>query len=236
MIRKLRAQLPALLPGYCAKILDGNHLTGTEHRIRETRTLNSSPLPGQALVVLDPQLRLVLNVIPCEDAHTQERSLLGEVLPSFDAGDLAIANRNFCCTRFFFGLRDRNAALLIRQHASTWRASGCWANAAASAAASRAWFTSRHWRSQSPRARSTKQVLCLRRITVVLDEPTRDGEKVIHLITTVPTDDADAITLAELYLLAGTSSGRFKRSNRRCGARSTRSAIPRRPCWPSALP
>jgi len=119
VIKKLRAEAPPLLPGYCVKILDGNHLAATEHRIAETRTLNSAPLPGQALVVLDPQLRLVLDVIPCEDAHAQERSLLNDVLPCFEAGDLAIADRNFCCTRFVFGLRDRQAAFLIRQHAST---------------------------------------------------------------------------------------------------------------------
>ncbi|MGA9208955.1 MAG: transposase [Terriglobales bacterium] len=201
VIRKLRAQLPALLPGYCAKILDGNHLTGTEHRIRETRTLNSSPLPGQALVVLDPQLRLVLDVIPCEDAHAQERSLLGEVLPSFDAGDLAIADRNFCCTRFVFGLRDRNAALLIRQHASTLASKRLLGKRRRVGRCESGMVYEQALEIRNPHEPDPqKQVLCLRRITVVLDEPTRDGEKVIHLITTVPTDAADAITLAELYL------------------------------------
>jgi hypothetical protein len=43
-------------------------------------------------------------------------------------------------------------------------------------------------------------MMSLRRITIELDEPTRDGEKVIHLVTTVPAEVADAITLAELYL------------------------------------
>ena len=33
-------------------------------------------LPGQALVVLDPSLMLVTDVILCEDGHAQERSLL----------------------------------------------------------------------------------------------------------------------------------------------------------------
>lgn len=201
VIKELRAELPALLPGYCVKILDGNHLTGTEHRLTEARTLNSSPLPGQALVVLDPQLRLVLDVVPCEDAHAQERRLLGEVLPSFEAGDLVIADRNFCCTRFVFGLRERRAAFLIRQHASTLsgkrllgkrqRVGRC-----ASGVVYEQQMEIRNPHEPDPQ----KQVMCLRRITIQLDEPTRDGEKVIHLVTTVPADMADAITLAELYL------------------------------------
>lgn len=201
VIKALRAELPPLLPGYTAKILDGNHLTGTEHRLPETRTLNSSPLPGQALVVLDPQLRLITDVIPCEDAYAQERSLLGEVLPSFQSGDLAIADRNFCCTRFVFGLRDRQAAFLIRQHASTLsgrrllgkrkRIGRCESGVV---------YEQQMEIRNSCEPDPQKQVMCLRRITLELDEPTRDGEKVIHLVTTVPAEVADAITLAELYL------------------------------------
>lgn len=78
VVRALAAQSPPLLKGYRTKILDGNHLTGTDHRLAETRRLHSSPLPGQALVVLDPQLRLAIDVFPCEDAYAQERSLLEE--------------------------------------------------------------------------------------------------------------------------------------------------------------
>ena len=43
-----------LLPGYRIKILDGNHLPGSEHRIKELRTMRAAALPGHTLVVLDP--------------------------------------------------------------------------------------------------------------------------------------------------------------------------------------
>src|SRR4051794_25081090 len=36
-IRQLEPDRPTALPGYRSKILDGNHLAGTEHRIPETR-------------------------------------------------------------------------------------------------------------------------------------------------------------------------------------------------------
>ena len=39
IITNLRGTLPSLLPGYRVKILDGNALAGTEHRIKELRSL-----------------------------------------------------------------------------------------------------------------------------------------------------------------------------------------------------
>ena len=72
VIEKLGATLPPLLPGYRTKILDGNHFSATEHRIEELRTIGDAPLPGKALVVLDPLLMLATHVFPCEDGHAQK--------------------------------------------------------------------------------------------------------------------------------------------------------------------
>src|SRR3982751_2252884 len=112
---------PQPVPGYRAKILDGNHLAGTEHRPKATRTTRAAALPGQSLVVLDPAAMLVIDVVPCEDAHAQERSLVDQVLPGVEPDDLWIADRNFCTTRFLFGVRARRGSFLIRQHRQTLR-------------------------------------------------------------------------------------------------------------------
>jgi hypothetical protein len=119
VMRGLKAFRQPLFPGYCVKILDGAHLTGTQHRLRETRRLHSSPLPGQALVVLQPDERLISGAFPCEDAHSQERSLVDRVLATVEKKDLLIADRNFCTTEFLFGLVRRGASFIIRQHATT---------------------------------------------------------------------------------------------------------------------
>jgi len=37
---------PALLKGYEVRIVDGNHLTTTQHRLKELRTTRSGPLPA----------------------------------------------------------------------------------------------------------------------------------------------------------------------------------------------
>jgi hypothetical protein len=93
-----------VLEGYRVKILDGNHLAATERRLAVLRSINSAPLPGHALVILDPALMLAIDVFACEDGHAQERTLLSRVLATVVSGDLWMADRNFCTLGFLFGL------------------------------------------------------------------------------------------------------------------------------------
>ena len=74
LIEDLQGTLPPLLPGYRGKILDGNCIKASEHRIKELRDLSAGALPGKSRVVLDPALGLPIEVFPCEDGHAQERS------------------------------------------------------------------------------------------------------------------------------------------------------------------
>jgi IS4 transposase len=183
-----------LLPGYHVKILDGNHLAGTEHRLKELRTMRAGALPGQALVVLDPRLMLATDVILCEDGHAQERSLLDQVLAIVRARDLWIEDRNFCTTNFLFGIASRDAFFVVRQHASTLHWEFVGKRRARGRIDTGAVFE------QTIRATNDAgEVLVLRRITVVLDQPTRDGDTELHLLTNVPAQDAHAQTIADLY-------------------------------------
>jgi IS4 transposase len=183
-----------LLPGYHVKILDGNHLAGTEHRLKELRTIRAGALPGQALVVLDPRLMLVTDVILCEDGHAQERSLLDRVLESVGAKDLWIEDRNFCTTNFLFGIARREAFFVVRQHASTLH----WEFTGKRRACGRI-DTGKVFEQTLRATNDAGEALVLRRITVVLDQPTRDGETEIHLLTNVPAKDARAKVIADLY-------------------------------------
>jgi IS4 transposase len=183
-----------LLPGYRVKILDGNHLAGTEHRIKELRSIGAGALPGHALVVLDPRLMLVVDLIPCEDGHAQERSLLDLVLETVDAKDLWIEDRNFCTTNFLFGIARREAFFVVRQHAATLH----WEFAGPRRPCGRI-DTGQAFEQPIRAADEAGEVLVLRRITVALDAPTRDGETELHLLTNVPAEDADARKTAEIY-------------------------------------
>src|SRR3954469_3603517 len=119
VIDAMKGARPDWLPGYRVRILDGNHLPGSEHRLKELRTIRAGALPGQALVVLDPRLMLATDVVLCEDGHAQERSLLDRILELVRAGDLWIDDRNFCTTNFLFGIARRDASFVVRQHAAT---------------------------------------------------------------------------------------------------------------------
>jgi IS4 transposase len=194
VVQQLQAGLPPRLPGYRLRILDGNHLAATQHRLKELRPLRSGPLPGQALVVYDPQWRMVTDVVPCEDGHAQERALLDAILPLVQPKDVWVADRNFCTTNFLFGIAARHGFFVIRQHAQTlhWKCKG-----------------KRRFCGRSETGKVYEQTveltdedgatLTARRVTVELDKPTRDGDMEIHILTNIPEQDADALVIAEIY-------------------------------------
>ena len=84
----------AWLPGYRIKVLDGNHIASTERRLDVLRDCAAGPLPGQSLVVLEPETGLVTQMVGCEDGHAQERSLLEPVLAAVEPKDVYIGDRN----------------------------------------------------------------------------------------------------------------------------------------------
>jgi len=195
VIDHLKAQRPPLLRGYHTKIIDGKHLNGTQHRLKETRTLNSSPLPGQCLVVLDPQLMLAIDAIPCEDAYTQERKLLVQVLPTVKTDDLWLADRNFCTTGFLFGINERNAYFVVRQHGSTLSGKRLIGKRRRVGRSETGMVYEQRMEIDNP---TTGATCTVRRITIELDKRTRDGDTEIHLLTNLP-ESVDAVTIAGLY-------------------------------------
>jgi IS4 transposase len=194
VLQQLHAGVTPRLPGYRMRILDGNHLAATQHRLKELRPLRSGPLPGQALVVYDPQWMMITDVVPCEDGHAQERALLGEVLPLVQPKDVWVGDRNFCTTDFLFGIAARDSFFVIRQHAQTlhWELKG-----------------KRHYCGRSETGKVYEQaveladerghILTAWRVTVALDKPTRDGDTEIHILTNIPEQDAAALAIAAAY-------------------------------------
>jgi hypothetical protein len=47
------------------------------------------------LIVYDPDRSMVVDSIPCEDGHSQERAMLGRILGGAQADDLRIEDRSF---------------------------------------------------------------------------------------------------------------------------------------------
>jgi hypothetical protein len=100
LIREIGGLMPAPLPGHPTRIVDGSCIASTERRPKVLHPVQDEPLPGKALVVLDPEPMLVLEMIPCEDGHAQERVLLPALLELVQARELWMGDRNLCTLVF----------------------------------------------------------------------------------------------------------------------------------------
>jgi hypothetical protein len=121
-------------------------------------------------------------------------------LPTVQQGDLWIADRNFCTTDFLFGIHDRKAALVIRQHSSTLSGKELIGRRRKLGRSETGVVYEQKLKIRNSKAQAPEQqVMELRRITVKLDQPTRDGETEVHIVTNIPEEQADAFRIAELY-------------------------------------
>jgi hypothetical protein len=186
-----------LLEGFAVKVLDGNVLDGREHRLKESRASTAAALPGKVVAVLDGARELIEAVVACEDAYTQERALLPEVLKHHvTPGQVWIADRNFCTSGFLRGLHERGAHPLIREHGqlryTPLEAMREVATRADGACIGEQWV-------HLGAADQAEGALRVRRIRLKLPSPTRDGDDTLCLLTTLSAEHASAATLAELY-------------------------------------
>lgn len=192
LIDQLGARRKPWLRGYHVRILDGNHLAATEHRLEPLRTVWDAPLPGTALVVLEPDTGLSTDVILTPDGHAQERSLLDDVLALVRQRDVWIADRNFCTLKFLFRIDDAKGFFIIRQHGQVkGKLRG-----------------RRRFVGEGPTGRIYEQAIELtyqgetrtfRRITIELVQPTRDGAWTLHILTNLPAAKVSAAVVATLY-------------------------------------
>jgi hypothetical protein len=188
------------LPGYRLRILDGNVLAGTEHRLKELRGTGAAALPGMSLVLYDYDTNLITGLLACEDGHTNERSLVGELLPQVKAGDLIMADRNFCTLELLTGIEKRNGAFLVRHHKGS---SLIWQGQR------KACGRGRTGRVYEQHVRVSDGITC-RAILVQRDKPLQDGSREVILLTNVPATKASARRLAELYLQRWTIEETFR--------------------------
>lgn len=184
---------PPLFPGYRIKILDGNCIEAAEHRIKELRPISSGALPGKSLVVFDPALRMPIDVFPCEDGHAQERSLLSDVLPTVEAGDIWISDRNFCVRSFLFGIAERKAFSITRLHGNLpfdilGKEKRAGETETGKVTEQRIEIINEHGEKRQ-----------FRLIHLYLKKKTRDGDAKLKVITDLPKAVAGAALIMELY-------------------------------------
>ena len=185
--------VPSPLPGLRIRLLDGNCIEKTEHRIKELRSIAAGPLPGKSLVVYDPVLRLPVEVFPCEDGHAQERSLLKKVLLTIKSDDVWVADRNFCTVEFTCGIDSRGAFFAIREHK----------NYPCQILGKQKYIgkveTGKVYEQLISVMDESGQEHIFRRIRVALNKKTRNGDTDIYIISNLSKSVANAKKIAELY-------------------------------------
>jgi len=192
----------ASLPGWRVRVLDGNHLPASEKRLAPLRGFRGAALPGQSLVVYDPDSGLVSDLVACEDAHASERAAVTPLLDSAQPGELWIADRHFCTRTVLQAWQDAGAGFIVREHARHPRllTQGAW-----------------HARGRGETGQLREQAIEIkdqqapwRRIELALDAPTEDGETTIRMWSNLPEAIA-AGQIAALYRTRWRIEGLFGR-------------------------
>lgn len=193
-VADLKGERSPWIAGYRIKVLDGNCIEATEHRLEVLRRTSAGPLPGKSLVVYDPALEMVIDVHPCEDGHAQERSLLAGVLPTVESGDLWIMDRNFCVRDFLHQIQKRGGRFIARHHQGlplTALGSECFVGATETGMVYEQWV--------GIDGADSGESNRYRLIRVHLKRKTRDGDTDIFILTDISKTAADARLIAQLY-------------------------------------
>ncbi len=193
IIDALKGARKSLLLGYRVKMLDGNCIEASEHRLDVLRETRAGALPRKSLVVYDPMLEMAIDVFPCEDGHAQERSLLGRLLPTIEPSDVWVMDRNFCVRSFLLGIADNEGYFICREHKGLrWAASG----SEKAAGKTETGTLYEQWITIIDDLGETRKY---RRVRLSLNTETRDGEKDIVILTNLAKTAASAKLIAELY-------------------------------------
>lgn len=180
-----------VLEGYNVYALDGNHLQESDKRLKPLRMLHDAPLAGTIVARFDLQRYLFDRAYLLEDAHAQESTTLPRVLADLQPRDVILADRLFCILPFLRATDEKGASFVIRQHG---RFKGVLLGKRRKIGRTE---TGRVYE-QAIQTDASADALQMRRITVELDQPTRDGDDVIHVLTNLPAD-VDALKIADLY-------------------------------------
>lgn len=212
LLGTLRAGREPLLPGWRVRILDGNELPACEKRLSPLRGYRGPAMPGQSLVIYDPDLGLVCDLLPCEDAHTNERKILLEGSDVFEQGTLYVGDRGLNSRHIAHAVAQKKAFFLFREQPSspnpTERGPLKRLGRIEGGVVYAQWVDIP---AEATKKKRKGKPLRARRIVLELDEPLESGETVIRLLTNVPAKKVKATVLAALYRKRWLIEGLFQR-------------------------
>ncbi|RYE72039.1 MAG: IS4 family transposase [Oxalobacteraceae bacterium] len=191
----------SILPGWQLRIVDGNHLPSTEKRLSPLRCERAAARPGFSVVVYDPDLDLVVDLQPCEDAYASERVSVLPLLKNARMGQLWMADRLYCTLPVLQACEQTGASFIVREPSKhptmleqgSWQACGVIESGAV--------------REQIIEVKNGRR---WRRVELSLQTPTDSGDSVMWFWSNLP-ETVSARQIAELYRRRWSIEGMFQR-------------------------
>lgn len=180
-----------LLPGYRCLSVDGNVLAKSDKRLKVLREVKGAPLPGKIVARFDLQRQIFDRAYVLLDGHSQESTCCDRIVDDLAPKDVLIADRHYCIVPFLTKIAKASGFFVIRQHG---RLKGVLLGKRKRIGRTSTGVAYE----QEMQLSAADDAMTVRRITVELDKPTRDGDEVIHVLTNLPTEVA-ATAVAELY-------------------------------------
>ena len=182
-----------VLPGYRVFGVDGNVLAKTDKRLGVLRESTGAPLPGKVVARFDLQRQIFDRAYLLEDAHAQESTTSDRLVEDLLPNDVIVADRHYCIVRFLEKIAAASGKFIIRQHG---RLKGVLVGKRRCLGRTSSGVVYE----QAMKLSASDDAMKVRRITVELDQPTRDGETEIHVLTNLPAK-VKGTTIADVYRL-----------------------------------
>lgn len=180
-----------LLPGYRCLSIDGNVMAKSDKRLKVLRDVKGAPLPGKIIARFDLQRQVFDHAYALLDGHAQESTCCDHIVEDLEPKDVVIADRHYCIVSFLIKIAEACGFFVIRQHG---RLKGVLLGKRKRIGR----ISTGVVYQQEMKLSAADDAMIVRRITVELDEPTRDGDKEIHVLTNLPSEVL-ATEAAELY-------------------------------------
>lgn len=180
-----------LIPGYRCLSIDGNVLAKSDKRLKVLREVKGAPMPGKIVARFDLQRQVFDRAYVLLDGHAQESTCCDRIVDDLELKDVIIADRHYCILSFFAEIAAARSFFVIRQHG---RLKGVLLGKRKRVGR----ISTGVVYEQEMQLSADEDAMIVRRITVELDERTRDGDKEIHVLTNLP-NEVIATEVAELY-------------------------------------
>lgn len=180
-----------LLAGYRCLSIDGNVLAKSNKRLKVLHDVKAAPLPGKNVARFDLQRQVFDRSYVLIDGHAQESTCCERIVDDLEPKDVILADRHYCIVSFLTKIAEASGFFVIRQHGRLKGVLNGKRKRVGRIATGMVY-------EQMLKLSAAHDAMVVRRVTVELDKPTRDGDSEIHVLTNLP-NEVKATQVAELY-------------------------------------